>query len=82
MKTLLGHTGPRSRTAPIHDRLKGRRTEMDYINGLVARKGREVGVPTPCNDAVAEMAWQINKELLPMEPANLDRLKQRLGMTT
>lgn len=80
MKTLLGHTGKRSRTAPIHDRLKGRRSEMDYINGLVARKGREVGVPTPCNDAVADIARQINEGLIPMDPANFDVLKQRIGM--
>ena len=80
MKTLLGHTGKRSRTAPIHDRLKGRRTEMDYINGLVSRKGREVNVPTPCNDAVAEMARQINAGTLPMEAANFERFKQKIGM--
>jgi 2-dehydropantoate 2-reductase len=80
MKTLLGHTGKRSRTAPIHDRLKGRRTEMDYINGLVSRQGRTVNVPTPCNDAVTEMARQINRGLMQMDPANLQLLKQRIGI--
>src|ERR1700739_4909438 len=29
------------------DMYKGRRTEIDFINGVIAEKGREVGVPTP-----------------------------------
>ena len=50
-ETLMKHVGGRSRTAPIHDHIKGRRSEMDYITGLVSRKGRELGIPTPANDA-------------------------------
>ena len=34
------------------DILKGRRTEIDYLNGFVAAEGRGAGVPTPFNDAV------------------------------
>ena len=29
------------------DILKGRRTEIDAMNGYIARKGAEVGVPAP-----------------------------------
>src|SRR5260370_39326017 len=29
-----------------------RRTEVDYLNGGIARFARELGVPTPLNDAV------------------------------
>ncbi len=79
MKTLLGHTGSRSRTAPIHDHLKGRRSDLEYINGLVARKGREVNVPTPCNEAVAEIDRQINSGQLKMDRSNFELLKARIG---
>jgi 2-dehydropantoate 2-reductase len=75
MKTLLGHVS-RGRTAPIHDHIKGRTSEMEYIPGLVARKGRELGIPTPCNDAVVEIDRQINTGLIKMEPANFERLKE------
>ena len=78
MRTLLGHTGSRSRTAPIHDHLKGRRSELEYINGLVARKGREVNVPTPCNEAVAEIDRQINSGQLKMDRSNFELLKARI----
>jgi 2-dehydropantoate 2-reductase len=41
-----------------------RPTEIDYLNGGIARFGRELGVPTPLNDAVTalikgvEASWQ------------------------
>lgn len=81
VQTLFRHTGSRSRTAPIHDHLKGRKNELEFINGLVARKGKEVGVPTPCNDAVAEIARQINKGRLKMDPSNYDLLKAKVAST-
>jgi 2-dehydropantoate 2-reductase len=32
-----------------------RQTEIDFLNGGVARFGRELGVPTPLNDAVTAL---------------------------
>ena len=74
MTTLLGHI-TNGRTAPIHDHMKGRTSEMEYIPGLVCRKGRELGIPTPYNDAVVAIDRQINAGTLPMEAANFERLK-------
>ena len=34
------------------DIFKGRRTEVDFINGLVAERGAELGIPTPVNLAM------------------------------
>jgi 2-dehydropantoate 2-reductase len=77
-ETLMKHVGGRSRTAPIHDHIKGRRSEMDYITGLVSRKGRELGIPTPANDAVLEIDRAINEGRVPMRPENFDLLKDRI----
>jgi len=30
-----------------HDLARGRRLELDSLSGLIVRKGRELGVPTP-----------------------------------
>jgi 2-dehydropantoate 2-reductase len=30
-----------------HDLARGRRLELDSLSGLIIRKGRELGVPTP-----------------------------------
>jgi len=76
MKTLLGHVS-RGRTAPIHDHIKGRRSEMEFISGVVARKGKELGIPTPFNDAVVEIDRKINKGELKMAPSNFELLKKR-----
>jgi 2-dehydropantoate 2-reductase len=77
MKTLLGHVS-RGRTAPIHDHIKGRTSEMEFIPGVVARKGKEFGIPTPCNDAVVEIDRQINKGLLKMKSSNFELLKRAI----
>ncbi|MDP6364550.1 MAG: 2-dehydropantoate 2-reductase N-terminal domain-containing protein [Nitrospinota bacterium] len=79
MKTLMRHVGSKSTTAPIHDHIKGRKSEMEFINGLVSRKGKELGVPTPLNDAVAELARQIDSGELKMDVSNFDLLKARLA---
>ncbi|MEE9256228.1 MAG: 2-dehydropantoate 2-reductase N-terminal domain-containing protein [bacterium] len=75
MKTLMKHVGSKSTTAPIHDHIKGRRSEMEYVNGLVSKKGRELGVPTPCNDAVTGIARRIDRGELRMDISNFDLLK-------
>jgi 2-dehydropantoate 2-reductase len=79
MKTLLGHVGRNSRTAVVHDNLKGRRTELEYISGLVARKGAELGIPTPCNTAVAEIDREIHQGKRRMEASNFERLQELIA---
>jgi 2-dehydropantoate 2-reductase len=77
MKTLLGHVS-RGRTAPIHDHIKGRRSEMEFISGVVSKKGRELGIATPFNDAVVEIDRAINEGKIKMDRANFDLLKKRV----
>ena len=45
---------------------KGRRTETDYINGLVARRGEELGIDVTCHRRVNDVIKCIEKgELTP-----------------
>lgn len=78
MKTLMSHVGG-GRTAPIHDHLKGRTSEIEFISGLVARKGRELGIATPANDAVTALDRRINRGELEMSPDNYALLKQQVS---
>jgi 2-dehydropantoate 2-reductase len=41
-----------TRSSTAQDMMRGKRTEIDSLNGFVARKGRELGVPTPLNHAL------------------------------
>jgi 2-dehydropantoate 2-reductase len=43
---------PQGRASLAKDFLEGRQVELEGMNGTVARMGREVGVPTPINDAL------------------------------
>ena len=75
METLMSHVGKEGVTAPIHDHRKGRKSEMSYINGLVARAGEEHGISAPCNAAVTEIDRRLNEGELEMDPANFGLLK-------
>jgi 2-dehydropantoate 2-reductase len=74
MKTLMSHVGG-GRTAPIHDHLKGRNSEIEFISGLVARKGRELGINTPANEVVTALDRQINRGEITMDAANYSLLQ-------
>lgn len=79
MDTLNAHVGEHAVTAVVQDHRKGRRSEYQFITGLVVSKGRETGVETPVNGAVLEIYDQIDSGQLDMSPANLDRLKMLIS---
>lgn len=45
----------------LQDIEKGKKTEVDAINGAVSTFGRKVGVPTPMNDKVVEIIHSIEE---------------------
>jgi hypothetical protein len=51
----------------------------EFISGLVVRKGKELGIPTPCNEAVVEIDRQINNGLLKMDRSNFELLKEKVA---
>ena len=40
---------------------KGRRTEIRQINGMIAERGRQIGVKTPANDAMRELVLKLER---------------------
>ncbi len=50
------------RPSLLQDVLKHRATEVDYLNGTVARLGRTVGVPTPMNALLVEMTHALERQ--------------------
>lgn len=53
---------------------RGRRPEIDYMNGYVVARGKEKGVPTPINAALTQMVNEIEAGRREMNPSNLDGL--------
>ena len=49
----------------MYDDWKARRpTEIDYLNGYIVRVGRELGIPTPVNEALTAMVKTITEKEL------------------
>jgi len=78
LRTLISHIGRKARNSVLQDHLKGRYSEVDFLNGLVVRKGREVNVPTPLNEAVTQMTKEIRVGALKPDRSNLPLLEKML----
>ncbi len=61
----------------LQDVLKGRRTEIDSLNGFVCREGSRLGVKTPFNDAVVDAIRALGVGFKPV-PAHLDLVVRML----
>jgi 2-dehydropantoate 2-reductase len=70
--------GKGARNSVLQDHLKGRYSEVDQLNGLVVKKGKEAGVPTPLNEAITTLTKQIRKGDLKPDRSNLELLKKLL----
>ncbi|MEO0672552.1 MAG: 2-dehydropantoate 2-reductase [Pseudomonadota bacterium] len=69
--TILAATATRAdeqRPSMGQDIAKGRRTEIDALNGFVAEKAAEVGVAAPLNAAIADVVRQVESGRLAPSP--------------
>ncbi len=58
----------------LQDFERGRRTEVDFINGYVAQMGKQIGVPTAMNTAITELVHRIEQGQTQPHPARLEDL--------
>ncbi|MDF2629127.1 MAG: panE 1 [Symbiobacteriaceae bacterium] len=49
-----------NRSSMLQDVERGRRTEIDAINGAVAERGRALGVPAPVNETLADLVRSLS----------------------
>lgn len=59
------------RPSMAQDILKGRRTEIDAMNGFIARKGAEIGVPAPSHARLTELVMRVERGELVPSPSHL-----------
>jgi len=62
------HRTEAGRPSTAQDIDKGRRSETDFINGLVVQKGKEVGVPTPLNEKITGFVRRLESGELKQDP--------------
>ena len=68
------------RASMAQDVIKGRRTEIDQMNGYVVARGRECGVPPPVSEAAVEAVRQIESGLLKPARENIGQVLRRAGI--
>jgi 2-dehydropantoate 2-reductase len=57
------------------DMAKGRRTEIEFLNGYVAREGEKLGLPCRANALLTELVLRIERGELQPDPAHIEKLK-------
>ncbi len=63
-----------SQSSVGRDVARGRRSEIDFTNGLVAAKGEEVGVPAPTHAALTAIVRRIDAGELKPDPKNIEAI--------
>jgi len=59
----------------LQDLMKGRKTEINYLNGYVVEKGSQIGMPTPINHTIVDILTSVEKGIINPSIDNLKRLK-------
>jgi 2-dehydropantoate 2-reductase len=57
------------------DMLKGRRSEIEFINGFVVREGEKVGLPCRANAALTDIVKRVELQKLKPDPRNITELQ-------
>jgi 2-dehydropantoate 2-reductase len=68
---LVGLKFRRLKSSMLQSMERGRRPEIDVMNGYVVERGREKGVATPANAALVQMVAEIESGERPLSPDNL-----------
>ena len=64
------------RPSMLQDVLKGRRTEIEFLNGYVATRGKELGVPAPLNETITGLVKRIERGELKPHVSNIKLMEE------
>jgi 2-dehydropantoate 2-reductase len=67
--------GGEHRPSMGQDMVKGRRTEIEFLNGFIVRKAEEIGIPTPANAALTDIVKRVERGELRADPKHLIDLR-------
>ena len=68
---VVGRKFRRLRSSMLQSIERGRRPEIDFMNGYVVERGQEKGVPTPVNAALTALVREIEAGTRPVSPHHL-----------
>ncbi|MGQ0681148.1 ketopantoate reductase family protein [Bradyrhizobium sp.] len=68
-------TSSEQRPSMGQDMQKGRRTEIDFLNGLVVREGAKVGIACRANAVLTELVTKVERGELRADPRHITELR-------
>jgi predicted DNA-binding antitoxin AbrB/MazE fold protein len=70
----------RARPAAVdgQEMAKGRRTEIEYLNGFVLREGERVGIPARANERLVDIVKRVERGELKQDPRHITELRPEL----
>jgi len=57
------------------DMMKGRRTEIEFLNGYVVREGEKVGLAARANERLVDLVKQVERGELRPDPRHITELR-------
>jgi 2-dehydropantoate 2-reductase len=69
------HTADEQRPSMGQDMQKGRRTEIEYLNGLVVREGEKLGIACRANAALTDIVKRVERGELAADPRLITELR-------
>jgi 2-dehydropantoate 2-reductase len=70
-----GRTAAGQKPSMGQDMQKGRRTEIEFLNGLVAREGERLGVPCKANATLTDIVKRVERGELKPDPKHITELR-------
>jgi 2-dehydropantoate 2-reductase len=68
-------TSSAQRPSMGQDMQKGRRTEIEFINGLVVREGEKIGIACTANAALTDIVTRVERGELKPDPRHITELR-------
>lgn len=69
------HTSSEQRPSMAQDMQKGRRTEIEFLNGFVVKEGEKLGISCPANAALTNIVKRVERDELKPDPKHITELR-------
>jgi 2-dehydropantoate 2-reductase len=70
-----GRTAPGQRPSMGQDMQKGRRTEIEFLNGFIVREGEKAGITCRANAALTDIVKRVERGELKPDPRHITELR-------
>ena len=71
----VGRGSPDQRPSMGQDMAKGRRTEIEFLNGFVVREGNQVGIRAAANERLVDIVKRVERGELQQDPRHITDLR-------